>query len=302
MVSRIFNKIKRILYSTYMCIRYPFLYPRNRFTDRHKVNVLGNLIYNLHHDSTLDIGITGKLIKEKPKFCNKYISFLDNSIKLDTNLKILFIKNKIDDKVHSLVNLMWKEDKFEIVDMDLVFALTGRPIIRIHFKTKDENDTSNYGFSYERVELITNKFKYRLYKIIMWIDSQILDRIFILPTYTEWDAMPVGWNKAFGKQYLKDLKKQLKKDKMLYKFRIMDLKEKYGTARLYINYGSPELYNIINKYESLSWNTCIQCGKPATYTSKGWIAPYCEECVNNSKDPSRYIKRENKEETEHNNV
>ena len=302
MVSRIFNKIKRILYSTYMCIRYPFLYPRNRFTDRHKVNVLGNLIYNLHHDSTLDIGITGKLVKEKPKFCNKYISFLDNSIKLDTNLKILFIKNKIDDKVHSLVNLMWKEDRFEIVDMDLVFALTGRPIVRIHFKTKDENDTSNYGFSYERVELITNKFKYRLYKIIMWIDSQILDRIFILPTYTEWDAMPVGWNKAFGKQYLKDLKKQLKKDKMLYKFRIMDLKEKYGTARLYINYGSPELYNIINKYESLSWNTCIQCGKSATYTSKGWIAPYCEECVNNSKDPSRYIKRENKEETEHNNV
>ena len=302
MVSKFFNKIKRILYSTYMCIRYPFLYPRNRFTDRHKVNVLGNLIYNLHHDSTLDIGITGKLVKEKPKFCNKYISFLDNSIKLDTNLKILFIKNKIDDKVHSLVNLMWKEDRFEIVDMDLVFALTGRPIVRIHFKTKDENDTYNYGFSYERVELITNKFKYRLYKIIMWIDSQILDRIFILPTYTEWDAMPVGWNKAFGKQYLKDLKKQLKKDKMLYKFRIMDLKEKYGTARLYINYGSPELYNIINKYESLSWNTCIQCGKPATYTSKGWVAPYCEECVNNSKDPSRYIKRENKEKTEHNNV
>lgn len=290
------------MYSTYMCIRYPFLYPRNRFTDRHKVNVLGNLIYNLHHDSTLDIGITGKLVKEKPKFCNKYISFLDNSIKLDTNLKILFIKNKIDDKVHSLVNLMWKEDRFEIVDMDLVFVLTGRPIVRIHFKTKDENDTSNYGFSYERIELITNKFKYRLYKIIMWIDSQILDRIFILPTYTEWDAIEPGWNKAFGKQYLKDLKKQLKKDKMLYKWRITQLKEKFGRCVLYCNYGSPELYNIINKYENLSWNTCIRCGKPATYTSKGWIAPYCEECVNNSKDPSRYIKRGSKEETECNNV
>lgn len=302
MVSKIFNKIKRILYSTYMCIRYPFLYPRNRFTDRHKVNVLGNLVYNLHHDSTLDIGITGKLIKEKPKSCNKYISFLDNSIKLDTNLKILFIKNKIDAKVHSLVNLMWKEDKFEIVDMDLVFALTGRPIVRIHFKTKDENDTSNYGFSYERVELITNKFKYRLYKIIMWIDSQILDKIFILPTYTEWDAVEPGWNKAFGKQYLEDLKKQLKKDKMLYKWRITQIKEKYGKFILFYNYGSPELYNIINKYENLSWNTCIQCGKPATYTSKGWIVPYCEDCVNNSKDPSRYIRRESKEETEYNNV
>lgn len=86
---------------------------------------------------------------------------------------------------------------------------------------------------------------------------------------------------------------------MLYKFRIIDLKEKFGQCRLYINYGSSELYNIIDKYESLSWNTCIKCGKPATHTSKGWISPYCEDCVNNSKDPSRYIKR-NKKENEDN--
>lgn len=302
MVSKFFNKIKRILYSTYMCIRYPFLYPRNRFTDKYRANVLGSLIYKLHNESTLDIGITGKLVKEEPKSCNKHIAFLDNTIKLDTQLKVLFIKNKIDYKVHSLINLMWRDDKFKIVDMDLTFACTGRPIVIIHLKTKDENDETNYGFHYERVELITNKFKYRLYKIVKWIDEQILDRIFILPTYTEWDAVEPGWNKAFGKQYLKDLKKQLKKDKMLYKWRITQIKEKYGTFILYCNYGSPELYNIINKYESLSWNTCIRCGKPATYTSKGWIAPYCEECVNNSKDPSRYIKRESKEETKHNNV
>lgn len=72
-----------------------------------------------------------------------------------------------------------------------------------------------------------------------------------------------------------------------------------NSLRLYCNYGSSELYNIIDKYEELSWNTCIKCGKPATHTSKGWISPYCEDCVNNSKDPSRYIKR-NKKENEDN--
>lgn len=83
--------------------------------------------------------------------------FLDNTIKLDTQLKVLFIKNKIDYKVHSLINLMWRDDKFKIVDMDLTFACTGRSIVIIHLKTKDENDETNYGFHYERVELITNK-------------------------------------------------------------------------------------------------------------------------------------------------
>ena len=77
---------------------------------------------------------------------------------------------------------------------------------------------------------------------------------------------------------------------MLYEWRITDIKEKFGTFRLYCNYGSNELYNIINKYEELSWHTCINCGKSATYTSKGWISPYCEDCINKDM-PDRYIKR-----------
>ena len=77
---------------------------------------------------------------------------------------------------------------------------------------------------------------------------------------------------------------------MLYEWRITDIKEKFGTFRLYCNYGSIELYNIINKYEELSWHTCIKCGKTATQTSKDWISPYCENCINKD-TPDRYIKR-----------
>ena len=32
------NKLKRIIKSTILCIRFPFLYPRNRFTDLHYNN------------------------------------------------------------------------------------------------------------------------------------------------------------------------------------------------------------------------------------------------------------------------
>jgi hypothetical protein len=281
-----------------MCIRYPFLYPRNRFTDKHRVNLLYRSINKLHNQSRQEIGVTGKLVKEKPKYLRKCHAFFNYRVELNVDNKTLKISNEIDSQSFNLDSLMWNDDRFEIVDSNVTFAIFGNPIIQVYLKPQDENDNTNSGFSYCKIKLTTNKRKYRWFKIVKWIDEEVLDRILFLPTYTEWDAVEPGWNKAFGKQYLKDLKKQLKKDKMLYKWRITQIKEKYGTFILYCNYGSPELYNIINKYESLSWNTCIRCGKPATYTSKGWIAPYCEECVNNSKDPRKYIKRESEEETE----
>ena len=95
-----------------------------------------------------------------------------------------------------------------------------------------------------------------LWKLILFFHDYILQIIHCLPTYTEWDAVEPGWKKAFGKQYLKDLKKQLKKDNCLYSWRITDIKEKFGTFRLYCNWGSKELYELIDKYEDLSWNTC----------------------------------------------
>ena len=217
-----------------MCIRYPFLYPRNRFTGLH---------YN--------------------------------------NWKIIEWKKKIYQKYH-------------LVDIDKLHPeVTYETYKGYYFYVKQTGSVIDYW---------TNWWAKPLCKCITFFHDYILQIFHCIPTYIEWDAVEPGWNKAFGKQYLKDLKKQLKKDKILYKWRITQIKEKYGTFRLYCNYGSPEIYNIINKYESLSWGICIQCGKPATYTSKGWIAPYCEECVNNSKDPSRYIKRESKEETEYSNV
>lgn len=233
--NRFKNKIKRFIripYCCYMCIRYPFLYPRNRFTGLH---------YN--------------------------------------NWKIIEWSKKIYQKYH-------------LVDID-----------KLHPEVTYETYKGNYFYVKQTGSVIDywkNWWSKPLYKCVTFFHNYILQIFHCIPTYIEWDAVEPGWNKAFGKKYLKDLKKQLKKDKMLYSWRIMDIKEKWGCFQLYCNYGSKELHNIIDKYEELSWKTCIKCGKPATHTSKGWISPYCEKCVNKD-DKYKYIERGSKEEDEYEN-
>lgn len=230
--NRFKNKFKRFIripYCCYMCIRYPFLYPRNRFTGLH---------YN--------------------------------------NWKIIEWKKKIYQKYH-------------LVDIDKLHPeVTYETYKGYYFYVKQTGSVIDYW---------TNWWAKPIYKCITFFHNYILQIFHCIPTYIEWDAVEPGWNKAFGKQYLNDLKKQLKKDKMLYSWRIKDIKEKWGHFILYYNYGSEELYNIISKYETLSWDTCIKCGKSATHTSKGWISPYCEECVKKD-DKDKYIERGSKEEYE----
>lgn len=290
-----FRKMYRIPYCTYMCIRYPFLYPRNRFTDKHTVGLLNPLRSKLYNSSIMEVVVTGKLEKENKPFTN-ILSFAGITAKLNISDKKIIITNNIEQKVYDLTNLLWEDNRFEILGISLfVNTFSGNPTINVHVRTKDENDETNYGFSYDRVYFIKNRFKNKLYKFIKWIDEKILDKIFILPISTEWDAVEPGWNKAFGKQYLKELKAQIKKDKIK-NWRITQIKEKWGRLNLYCNYGTHGLYKIIHKYEDISWNTCIKCGKPATYTSRDWISPYCHDCVIKSNEPSRYILRGTKEE------
>lgn len=100
--------------------------------------------------------------------------------------------------------------------------------------------------------------------------------------YTELDAMPEGWRKAFGEKLCKELKDELVRVDYLYKYRISQIKEKYGTLRWYDFGNTKEGYEILRKYEDLSARTCIQCGKPATRITTGWIAPYCDDCIDDA--------------------
>ncbi len=95
------------------------------------------------------------------------------------------------------------------------------------------------------------------------------------------DDVPDGWRIAFGEQMCDEIQKALEKADFVNKYSILQIKEKFGSLRWYTS-GVPrdsEIYDIVDKYEELSENTCIVCGKRATYMTTGWICPYCDEHV-----------------------
>ena len=107
-------------------------------------------------------------------------------------------------------------------------------------------------------------------------------------SYTWEDELPDGWRKAFCPKMWDELKAILEKADYVDKFRFVQIKEKYGTLRLY-HEGVPEkIYAEVEeweaKYDRLSEKTCIHCGKPAKYMSIGWISPWCEDCAKEIND------------------
>lgn len=97
--------------------------------------------------------------------------------------------------------------------------------------------------------------------------------------FTELDAMPDGWRIAFGEQMCQEIKDALIEIDYLYKYRIAQIKEKYGMLCWY-DFGAPQkVYDIVSKYEDISKQTCMRCGKPATRITTGWISPYCDACL-----------------------
>lgn len=49
--------------------------------------------------------------------------------------------------------------------------------------------------------------------------------------------------------------------------------------RIYTYIDKCKVQDIINEYEQKSAITCIKCGEPAEYSTRGWISPYCKDCV-----------------------
>jgi hypothetical protein len=229
-----FHGVINIPRATYLCIKYPFLYPRNRFND-------------LHYNNW------------------KIQNFLDELVK-----KYQISKLGGDYENHKFSNL------------------------QIEF-------FKDHWYYFKQVSPIMisgwiNWWAKPLHTIVKFYHDYILQIFHCFPTYTEWDCMEKGWKKAFGKQYLDELKEAAIKDGYLKSLRIMQLKEKWGRCQLYLNSYGDNVLKVIQKYEELSWDICIKCGKPATHTSTGWISPYCEECVKKDKYPELFVKRGTEEE------
>ena len=137
--------------------------------------------------------------------------------------------------------------------------------------------------------------KYPFFRRII-IDTGKRDKDYL---YTWYDYIPRGWQKAFGKDLAKELKKALKEDGAYDSFAFYDIKEKYGTLRLDAFSCTDKVDDILRKYEYLSYYRCQNCGKPIKYQTKGWIGYYCDKCIvtihkQNVKSSNR-IRKRNKE-------
>lgn len=115
-------------------------------------------------------------------------------------------------------------------------------------------------------------------------------------SYTELDAMPYGWRKAFGEQLCDEIREELIRVGYLEKYRITQIKEKYGSLRWY-DFGCTEKManEIIPRYTRLSKKICIVCGAPATKKYLGWISPYCDACAAEIDDEEYFVPIEESE-------
>lgn len=101
-------------------------------------------------------------------------------------------------------------------------------------------------------------------------------------SFTELDDMPDGWRIAFGEEMCEEIQQALNElGKQANTFRILQIKEKFGYLRLYTNWYTSKISNIIHKYEDMSRYICIECGAPASKITTGWINPWCDKCAEN---------------------
>ncbi len=99
--------------------------------------------------------------------------------------------------------------------------------------------------------------------------------------WSEIEALPEGWYIAFGEKMIDELNDLLVKYDFVDKYRITQIKEKYGGLRWYDNgfpeAGIKEYYAWLNKYELLSEKTCMVCGKKGKLRGGHWVMPLCDE-------------------------
>lgn len=58
---------------------------------------------------------------------------------------------------------------------------------------------------------------------------------------------------------------------------VMQIKEKFGGLRFYVDGGTTHDYELIRAAEEKSYKTCEICGEPGEPTDKGWIKTVCEK-------------------------
>lgn len=281
-VKKIFKTIYRYINSTILCLRFPFLYPRNRFTGRHYTNWrLEGFINELKSISKDSFFWEISETDEAPKGLTGKVMYLHGH-----RYTIYLYKGVITIRGLETVNIKVED----IIESGELFSVDFRectpiPHIILHVSTGTVfKDTFNKYESKVLAESANLKFIIKCINI--WYS--ILSIFHIGTSYTELDALDTGWRKAFGVKICKEIKKALLKEggyKALHRYRIAQIKEKFGFLHWYDCNDTKSVQEIISKYEDISYHTCVVCGKPATKLSTGWICPYCDEHAPERSEP-----------------
>lgn len=97
------------------------------------------------------------------------------------------------------------------------------------------------------------------------IDFRFTDYLLSEGVKEGWFELVYGFLKEISKKHFVD---------------ILQIKEKFGTLRIYVMSDDEEVYNIAVKYEKESAKTCLTCGKPGSLTNKShgyWLLTLCDE-------------------------
>ena len=278
----VFKKIGRVIYSTLLCIKYPFLYPRNRWTDKH-YNCWKIIEYHRENYRKayclISLQITDKEVNSEEQ--TEYYKFLDT--KKETYLRTDYSGDELViylGRNKGTIEKIIKKIKLgsKIYDSSWV---SGKNVLVLKVNSVEELKEI-YNGDFNCIRLTINQILAFKIKILDWIEKYPLQIIHFPTYYTELDSMDKGWREAFGIDFCKELRKALIRTggyKLLFGFRILQIKEKYGRLEVYCIGYNDEINKVISKYSKLSEKTCIRCGKPATWISKGWISPYCDDCV-----------------------
>ena len=75
------TKLYKVLVSSLLCLKFPFLYPRNRFDGKHHNYMLQHILWKLSQKAITTISITTKVQKANDNtYCHSYFAFLNNQV------------------------------------------------------------------------------------------------------------------------------------------------------------------------------------------------------------------------------
>ena len=126
------------------------------------------------------------------------------------------------------------------------------------FKNKHENFVTvsiNIGDGWlPLVDKLCSMIKYKLNTIVkyndIWLDNKVIDEL-----------------------------KHSTNKKLVEDFKIVQIKEKFGGLRFYIDGGDNEIHAWISFAESMSYEICEECGTNQNVgNTSGWIRTICGDC------------------------